>query len=48
MTPEQTVRAAKLINPKVLFPYHYSDTHIQKVADLLKGTGIDVRIRNYQ
>ena len=41
-------RAAKLINPKVLFPYHYSDTHIQKVADLLKGTGIDVRIRNYQ
>lgn len=48
MTPEQTVRAAKLINPKVLFPYHYSDTHIQMVADQLKGTGIDVRIRNYQ
>ena len=48
MTPEQIVRAAKLIKPKVLFPYHYSDTPIQKVADLLKGTGIDVRIRNYQ
>ena len=48
MTPEQTARGAKLIKPKVLFPYHYSDTHIQKVADLLKGTGIDVRIRNYQ
>ena len=48
MTPEQTARAAKLIKPKVLFPYHYSDTPIQKVADLLKGTGINVRIRNYQ
>ena len=48
MTPEQTARAAKIIKPKVLFPYHYSDTHIQKVTDLLKGTGIDVRIRNYQ
>jgi len=48
MIPEQTARAAKLIKPKVLFPYHYSDTPIQKVADLLRGTGIDVRIRNYQ
>ncbi len=48
MTPEQTARAAKTIKPKVLFPYHYSDTEIQKVADLLKGTGIKVLIRNYQ
>jgi L-ascorbate metabolism protein UlaG (beta-lactamase superfamily) len=48
MTPEQTARAAKTIKPKVLFPYHYSDTKIQKVADLLKGTGIKVLIRNYQ
>ena len=48
MTPEQTARAAKTIKPKVLFPYHYSDTDIQKVADLLKGTGIKVLIRNYQ
>jgi len=48
MTPEQTARAAKTIKPKVLFPYHYSDTDIQKVTDLLKGTGIKVLIRNYQ
>ena len=45
---EQTARAAKTIKPKVLFPYHYSDTDILKVADLLKGTGIKVLIRNYQ
>lgn len=48
MTPEQTVRAAKIINPKVLFPYHFSDTNVRLVADMLKDAVIDVRIRNYQ
>ena len=48
MTPEQAAKAAKTINPKVLFPYHFSDTPVKKVADLLKDTKIDVRIRNYK
>lgn len=48
MTPEQTAEAARVIKPKVLFPYHYSDTYINNVEKLLKGSGIDVRIRNYQ
>ena len=48
MTPKQAAAAAKTIKPKTLFPYHYSETPVQKVADLLNGTGIDVRIRNYQ
>lgn len=48
MTPEQTARAAETINPKVLFPYHFSDTNVRLVADMLKDTEIDVRIRNYQ
>ncbi len=48
MTPAQTAKAAKTIKPKVLFPYHYSDTDVSKVKELLNGTGIDVRIRNYQ
>lgn len=48
MTLEQCAHAAKVIKPKVLFPYHYSDTDIQKVVKLLKSCGIDVRIRNYQ
>jgi len=48
MTTDQLVHAAKTIKPKVLFPYHYSDTPISKVRLLLSGTGIDVRIRNYQ
>lgn len=48
MTPEQAAKAARTIKPKVLFPYHCSETPVQKVADLLAGSGIDVRIRNYK
>ncbi|MBQ9232178.1 MAG: MBL fold metallo-hydrolase [Prevotella sp.] len=48
MTPEQLARAARTIKPKVLFPYHYSDTPIRKVTMLLAGSGIDVRIRKYK
>ena len=48
MTPAQAASAARTIKPKVLFPYHYSDTPVQEVADLLAGSGIDVRIRNYK
>ena len=45
---EQAAKAARTIKPNVLFPYHYSETPVQKVADLLDGSGIDVRIRNYK
>lgn len=48
MTPEQLAEAAKTIRPKVLFPYHYGKTDIQQVVKLLEGSGIDVRIRQYQ
>ena len=46
MTPEQLVRAAKLVNPKVLFPYHYGDTDVSGIPAQLSG--IDVRIRHYE
>ncbi len=48
MTPEQVAKAARTIKPKVLFPYHYSQTPIKRVSELLSDTTIDVRIRNYQ
>ena len=48
MTPDQVAKAARTIKPKVLFPYHYSQTPITRVTELLSGSGIDVRIRNYQ
>ncbi len=48
MTIDQLVKAAKTINPKVLFPYHYSQTPISQAVMKLGGSGIDVRIRDYQ
>jgi L-ascorbate metabolism protein UlaG (beta-lactamase superfamily) len=48
MTTEQLVRAAKMIKPKVLFPYHYGQTDVSGVPAQLRGEGIDVRIRHYE
>ena len=46
MTVEQCVNAAKAIRPKVLFPYHFSQTDLSGLAEKLPG--MDVRIRNMQ
>ena len=48
MTIEQAANAAKIIKPKVLFPYHYNDTPVNKLLPLLAKEGIKVLIRNYQ
>ena len=48
MTPEQLVRAARIIKPKVLFPYHYGQTDLSGVPEQLHNDGIDVRIRHYE
>ena len=48
MTVDQLVKAARTISPKVLFPYHYSETPISQVVMKLAGSGIDVRIRDYK
>jgi len=48
MTTEQLVKAAKTINPKVLFPYHFGQTDVSGIPAQLKDSGIDVRIRHYE
>ncbi|HJD75208.1 MAG TPA: MBL fold metallo-hydrolase [Bacteroides reticulotermitis] len=49
MTPEQAIKAAKVVRPSILYPYHYGNTEIGKVKDGLKDTpNIDVRIRALQ
>jgi L-ascorbate metabolism protein UlaG (beta-lactamase superfamily) len=46
MTPEMTAQAARIIMPRVLYPYHYSATDPQRLVTLLKDSaGMDVRIR---
>ena len=48
MTVEQLVKAAKVVKPKVLFPYHYGRTDVSQIPALLKDAGIEVRIRHYE
>ena len=48
MTPEQLVKAAKIVKPKVLFPYHYGRTDVKGIPSQLKDSGIEVRIRHYE
>jgi len=45
MTPEMAAKAAKSFKPKVLYPYHYGETDPQKLVELLKDSGIEVRVR---
>lgn len=48
MTVDQLVNAARIIKPKVLFPYHYSQTDVSVISSLLENDGIDTRIRHYE
>lgn len=48
MTTDQLVRAARLIRPRVLFPYHYGQTDVSALPAQLKADGVDVRIRHYE
>jgi len=46
MSPEMAAEAARTINPKILYPYHYGGTDTSKLVGLLKSSPeIDVRIR---
>lgn len=46
MTVEQCVSAAGMISPKVLIPYHFSDTDLSALPAMLPA--IDVRLRQMQ
>jgi L-ascorbate metabolism protein UlaG (beta-lactamase superfamily) len=46
MTPEMAAAAARMFRPHVLYPYHYGDTDIARLAVLLKDTpAVEVRVR---
>jgi len=46
MTPAMVADAALAFRPKILYPYHYGDTEVSQLVDLLKGEkDIEVRVR---
>jgi len=49
MTPEMVADAARAMQPKILYPYHFGQTDPQELADLLKDEkNIEVRLRALQ
>lgn len=48
MTPEQLINAARMVKPKVLFPYHYGQTDVSGIPSQLEADGVEVRIRHYE
>lgn len=48
MTVEQLLNAARMVKPKVLFPYHYGQTDVSGIPSQLEADGIEVRIRHYE
>jgi L-ascorbate metabolism protein UlaG (beta-lactamase superfamily) len=46
MSPEQMADAAKLVHPKILYPYHFGTTDVSLLQDLLKDRkDIEIRVR---
>ena len=46
MTPTMAADAVKMFNPKILYPYHYGNTNVNELVDLLKDKkDCEVRIR---
>lgn len=46
MLPEQVVKAVALFHPKLLYPYHFGETDMSKVVELMKAeTGTKVVVK---
>lgn len=46
MMPEMVADAVRMFNPKILYPYHYGNTDVNKLVELLKDKkDLEIRIR---
>ncbi len=48
MTPEQLAHAATMIKPKLVYPYHFSETPIDEMQKALEGANTKAIFRNMQ
>jgi L-ascorbate metabolism protein UlaG (beta-lactamase superfamily) len=47
MPPEEAADAVRAFHPKIVYPYHYMGSDLKVFENALKGSGIEVRIRNW-
>ncbi len=45
MTPEQGIRATQVLQPKILYPYHFGDSDLSSLAPALKDSNVELRMR---
>lgn len=46
MTPEMVNHAVRMFNPKVLYPYHFGDTNVDELIELLRDKkDCEIRVR---
>jgi len=48
MTPEMVANAARMIRPKILYPYHYSNTDTDELLELMaEDLYVEIRVRPF-
>jgi L-ascorbate metabolism protein UlaG (beta-lactamase superfamily) len=47
MPPNEAAECVKAFKPKIVYPYHYMGSDLKQFSDGLKGSGVDVRIRDW-
>jgi len=47
MTPNEAAECVKAFKPKIVYPYHYMGTDVNQFAAELKGSGVEVRLRDW-
>lgn len=47
MPVEEAAVAIRAFHPQIVYPYHYRGQNIKKLVEELKGSGIEVRLRNW-
>jgi L-ascorbate metabolism protein UlaG (beta-lactamase superfamily) len=47
MTPQEAAEAVRAFKPKIVYPYHYMGSDTNAFAAALRGSMIDVRLRNW-
>ena len=47
MPPSEAAECVKAFKPKIVYPYHYRGQNLEEFAAAVKGSGIDVRIRDW-
>ena len=47
MPPNEAADCVKAFKPKIVYPYHYMGSDLKVFEDALKGSGVEVRIRDW-